>query len=429
MKNFSLHLFFILFLSIFITFNKNALASGSGAYSVEVPDAAAMGMGSAFVGEADTPAAVYYNPAGINQISTSEISIGDAVIAPRGQMSQASDGNTVHLQNNEFNDPNIYLVVPVIPHKFTLGYAEGSYWGLGTNWGDNSPLRYATTQASIKDLDNSLVAAYQITDQWSIAASADNDYSKADQSKELSNQGTGPDGNIELKGSDDAWGYRIATLFKINDQNQFGLMYRSRINHDYDGKVLVNGVSSYIQGIYNLSGPSFVADAHLKTVLPQSVTFGYSYKPTEKWTINADLEWMDWSSAKYETITLVNATQAEQNYLSSGLNTPDDWHSAFSESIGTQYDLTNKFRIRAGYYHHGKVVPDATFNPFIPDSSSNGYTAGFGYDLTTRLTVDVAYSALIYQTRIIDNEVANGTVDGKYSTFINLGLVSLTYKF
>ena len=129
-------------------FSQNAFAAGSGSYAVEIPDAGAMGMGSAFVGEADTPAAVYYNPAGINQMSRPEISVGDAIIAPRGQMTQPN-GNTVHMQNNEYNIPNFYAVVPVIPNKLSIGVGSGSYWGLGTNWGPDSPLRYATTQANI----------------------------------------------------------------------------------------------------------------------------------------------------------------------------------------------------------------------------------------------------------------------------------------
>ena len=182
-------------------------------------------MGSAFVGQADTPAAVYYNPAGINQMSRPTISIGDAVIAPRAQYTNTS-GDTTHMQNNEYNVPNFYAVVPVIPNKLTVGIGSGSYWGLGENWGNNSLLRYAITQASLEDIDNSLALAYQVTKQWSIAASVDNDSSRADESKEFSNSGTifGPDGNEELKASDDAWGYRLATMLKINDQNQVGLI-------------------------------------------------------------------------------------------------------------------------------------------------------------------------------------------------------------
>ena len=417
-----------------ISFSQNAFAAGSGAYAVEVPDAGALGMGSAFVGEADTPAAVYYNPAGINQMTRPEGSIGDAVLAPRAKMTSSysgTNGNTVHMQNNEYNIPNSYAVVPLIPNKLSIGVGSGSYWGTGTNWGPNSILRYATTQAKIKNIDNSFVASYQVTPQWSIAAGVDNDESKADESFAISNAGLSPDGMAELKGSDDAWGYRLATLFKFNDQNQFGLVYRSRINHNYTGKLSINGANPLVYGF-----SSYVAKVSEKSVLPQSLVAGYSFKPTKRWTINLDIEWMDWSSTKYETISFSNLT-ANQTALFNTINhVPQNWHSAWSESVGTQYDVTDRFRVRLGYYHHGRVIPNATFNPVIPDSNSNGYTTGFGFDLTKRLTLDVAYSFLVYDSREITNSVATvtsggtpGTVDGKYSQYMNIGLVSLTYKF
>jgi long-chain fatty acid transport protein len=416
-------------------FSQNAFAAGSGSYRVETPDAGAFGMGSAFVGEADTPAAVYYNPAGINQMSRPEVSVGDAIIAPRAQMTEASNGNTVHMQNNEFNIPNFYAVVPIIPNKLSIGVGSGSYWGTGTNWGPDSPLRYATTQASIQDVDNSLVASYQVTKQWSVAASVDNDYSRIDLNASLPSLFGSSIPGMEVKGGDDAWGYRLATMFKINDQNQVGLMYRSRIDHNYTGKIAINGMNGPVYPGLGFSGSSFITNFEEKNVLPQSVVLGYSFKPTSKLTINVDLEWMDWSSTKYQTLSFSSAPL--QALLGSNASTPADWHSAWSESIGTQYDVTDRFRVRLGYYHHGRVIPDATFNSELPDSNSNGYTTGLGFDITKRLTLDVAYSIEIYDTRDITNSVAAnpgagvpaGTVDGKYKEFVNIGLVSLTYKF
>jgi len=415
--------------------SQKAFASGSGAYRVETPDAAAMGMGSAFVGEADTPAAVYYNPAGINQMTRPEVTVGDAIIAPRAQMTQ-SNGNVVHEQNNEFNVPNVYAVTPIIPNKLSIGIGTGSNWGLGTNWGYNGPLSYATTQANITDINSSLVASYQLTNQWSLAVSADNDSTKADESKNLPNLGYSADGNIQVKGSDNAWGYRIATMFKINDQNQVGLMYRSRINQTYSGEMTFSGIGP-AYAAYGL-GNSFMTSFQEKDVLPQSVVAGYSFKPTSKWTINADLEWMDWSSTKYQILSLPNANASELAFINAGGGTvtPENWHSALSESIGTQYDLTDSFRVRVGYYHHRTPISSVNFNPVLPDSSSNAFTTGFGYDITKRLTIDVTYSGLIYQTRDIINSLLStipptGTysANGKYSQYINIGLVSLTYKF
>ncbi len=403
-------------------YSQNVFAASSGAYSLETNDAATFGMGTAFVGEADTPAAVYYNPAGMNQMSSAEISVGDAIIAPRGHMTQP-DGNTVHEQNNEYNVPNFYAVVPLIPNKLSVGLGSGSYWGLGTNWGPNSPLQFATTQASITNVDNTLAASYKVTEQWSLAAGVINDYSRLDESYALNNEG-GSNGVAELKGGDDAWGYRLATMYQINDQNQLGLIYNSRINHNYSAKLSINGANPLVYGL-----SSYVAPVNLKTVIPQSVVLGYSFKPTPKWTINADLKWTDWSSTKYETINVSNPTLKA---LGVGTPIPENWHSVWSESIGTQYAVTDRFRVRLGYYHIESPISDADFNPSIPDSNSNGYTTGFGFDITKHLTLDVAYSMLIYDSRTIINTVSSasgGSVDGKYEQYVNIGLVSLTYKF
>jgi len=423
--------YIVLFLvAVFGLLSNKAFAAGSGSYAAEVPDAGTQGMGAAFVGEADTPAAVYYNPAGINQITSPEITVGDAFLAPRAHMVQPS-GNVVHEQNNEYNIPNFYAVAPIMS-KLSIGAGAGSYWGLGSNWGPNSPLQYATTQANITDYDSELVASYKVTDKWSLAVSLDNDYSKADESYNFPNP-TQSVGGLQLKANDDAWGYRLATMYKINDQNQVGLMYRSRINHTYDGNVYASNIGAYYQSQITGLPSSFETKAQEKSVLPQSVMMGYSFKPTSKWTINLDLEWVDWSSTKYQTLSYPNATPQELAFLGLGVNpTPANWHSAWSESIGTQYAVTDRFRVRLGYYHHEGVIPDATFNPVIPDSNSNGYTTGFGFDITKNLTIDVAYNLLVYDTRTIINSVSSGfggNVDGKYSQYMNIGLVSLTYKF
>jgi long-chain fatty acid transport protein len=237
---------------------------------------------------------------------------------------------------------------------------------------------------------------------------------------------------MEVKGGDDAWGYRLATMFKINDQNQVGLMYRSRIDHNYKGKISINGMDPAYDGALFGGSPSFITNFEEKSVLPQVVVLGYSFKPTTKWTINADLKWSDWSQDKYETLNYSNAALTNLlTALHSSNRIPEDWHSEWSESLGAQYAVTDRFRLRLGYYHGGgaTVVPDADFNPSLPDSNCNGIATGFGFDITKRLTLDVAYSVNFYTARNIINSVAGGTVDGKYEQILHMGLVSLTYKF
>ena len=419
--------------SVFLLGSMNVFAAGSGAFRVETPDAGAFGKGSAFVGEANTPAAIFYNPAGLSQINKAEISVGTTYLAPQVNY-EASSGTEVQMQRNSFWIPHLYAAVP-ISDKLIVGFGATSYFGLGTEWAPDSPLRYEATKSSIIDKNYMLTSSFQATDQWSIAVSVDNDDSHADKSRKVF-QSTGlDDANQQLKVKDNAWGFRIATMYKVNNQHQFGLMYRSRINHTYHGKAYLTGLnnagSTPFAAIFG--GSSYETKVTEKFTLPQSVVVGYSYKPNNKWTFNFDLEWMDWSSVKREALNWTDETDPTRlAVLNNGNPVPHDWHSVWSQAIGAEYSATERLRLRGGYYHHASPVPQATWDPNLPDASSHGFTTGFGYDLSKNLTLDMAYSMLIYQQRKINNTVGDGLgspVDGQYKQIMNIVMATMTYKF
>lgn len=412
------------------------LAAGSGAFRVELPDAGALGKGSAFVGEANTPAAVYYNPAGLTQIKNFQVTAGTAWIAPQNEF-KPNSGDVVQMRRNNFFIPHFYAAAPV-GDRLTIGVGANSYFGLGTEWAMESPLRYVATESVIENKDYALTAAYQVTDQWSFAVSADNDDTKVSKSKKLQ-QASGGDGNFQLKAKDNAWGYRLATMFKINPRHQVGLMYRSRISHKYEGKAYLNDLNASptlfgmglshdnYQGLFG--GSSYETKLSEKFTLPQSVVIGYSFKPNDKWTFNFDLEWMDWSSVKQDAINWLQETDASRlAILNNGNPEARDWKSVFSQAIGFEYAATHRLRLRGGYYHHSSPIPQSTFHANLPDADSHGFTGGLGFDLTSKLTLDLAYSGLLYETREVDSDI-NSAIDGEYKQFTNIAMGSLTYKF
>lgn len=415
--------------------SQNAFA-GSGGFRNESIDAATLGIGNAFVGQADTPAAVYYNPAGLNQIDTIESSISVIDLAPRADFKDLN-GNTTQMRNNEFVIPTSYTVVPIIKNKVTVGVGAGSYWGLGTDWAQDSFSKYVGTKNDLRNTDTMLTGAYQLTDRWSIAAGVDNDFSKVDENKKFANSSFDPtpsNGNLELKAKDDAWGYRLATMFKINDQNQVGLMYRSPITHNYIGHAYVDGIGPTFSGLIFGGATAYETRVTEKLTLPQSVVLGYTLKPTSKWTLNADLEWMDWSSVKHELLGFPDASTvggafSPSAFLNTGNPLQHDWTSSWCEEIGAQYAVNDRFRLRTGYYHHQVVGPTDFFNSVIPDMDAHGITFGIGYDFNSHLTIDVGYAAVFYVPRKINADLTSSALNGTYYQFINDGVVTLTYKF
>ena len=417
-------------------YSQNSFASDSGLLKLELQDAAAVGMGGAFVGESDRPSAVYYDPAGITQLDTVEASVGLTWLQPqisyKSSAVQNGAGYTANMKEDNYLFPDVFVTTPVIKDKLYIGVGESTDFGGGVDWEANSFSRYDTVKDSLTNQDYRFVAAYKINDQFSIGAGPVNDQSKFEHDVALSQSG-GADGDALFKANDNAWGFDVGGMFKLNDKNQFGLNYKSPIQHQFSGTLYINGLNSSGSNYASIfGGTSFQTKAIQKMTLPQSVTLGYDFKPVTKLTINADLEWTDWSQYKQQTTYYPNLTNAgETAVLGTGNPQQRSWKSVWAESLGAQYSVTDQFRVRLGYSHHQSPVPKGTLTQF-PDADSNSYTVGLGYDLTKNLTLDVAYVADVYVIRNSTNTVDNNLgafLNGKYKAFEKIATASLTYKF
>jgi long-chain fatty acid transport protein len=235
---------------------------------------------------------------------------------------------------------------------------------------------------------------------------------------------------------------RVASLYKLNERHQFGLMYRGTTHHKYTGTVRMNELNATPQASLGgfsyqavFGGTSFQTDVISKLNLPQSVVLGYSYRPTKKWIFNIDAEWTDWSSyQEFETAypSLNNAndpTGLQRAVLNNGNPAPKDWVSSMATALGVEYAMTDRFRLRGGFYYHKNPVDSANWSPMLPDSDSHAFTTGFGYDIRKNVTFDFAYGAMFYNDRNVTNNVASGSIDGDYEQWVNLVFASVTCKF
>ena len=425
-------LFRILIVGIcaFLMSGGGAFAADSGVFKLELPDAGAVGMGGAFTGE-PRPSAVYYNPAGITQLSAPAVSAGVTFLQPRIEYKSPA-GVTTEMNRDTYIFPHVYVTTPVYKDKLFIGLGENSNFGGGNDWSASSFSRYSTVKDSIENQDYMIVGAYKINDQWSVGAGAIDDQSKYEHDEALS-QGASADGDALFKANDNAWGYTTAATFKLNEENQFGLTYKSSIHHQYSGNLYLNGLNggTGYSGIFG--GTSFQTKAIQKLTLPQSVTLGYSVKPINKLKINFDLEWTDWSNYEQQTTYYPNLTNAgEVSVLGTGNPQQRSWKSVWAESLGAEYSLMDNFRLRAGYIHHQSPIPKGTYDTAFADSDYNAFTTGFGYDITKNITLDIAYVAVFYESRGIVNTVGNSLgafLSGKYGEFVNIGTATLTYKF
>jgi long-chain fatty acid transport protein len=130
-------------------------------------DSAAMGMASAFVGQADNPSAVWYNPAGITQLDGTRMSGGAVVIYP--EMTHENTTGTSDKTKSELHDPIHLYTTHKLNDSLFFGFGINNPFGLSTEWDQNSSTRYIATFSQIISTEFNPNVAYKFDDDLSVA--------------------------------------------------------------------------------------------------------------------------------------------------------------------------------------------------------------------------------------------------------------------
>lgn len=360
-------------------------------------DAFATARGNAFVATADNPSAVYYNPAGITQLDGINTRSGVYGIYLNDRYENASDKvNTIERLQAV---PNFFMTAKLpIDAPLSVGLGVYSPYGLGMDWPGNAPFLNAPSgfnvpmKGSLTYITVNPVIAYK----WktlSIAAGPTWNHAESD----LEFHPFGVD-NAAFHGRDDDWGYNIGALWQPLPEHSFGVTYRSETTMNLTG----HSDTHFVAGLpypfpVNISGE----DAQTLFKFPQTIMAGYSYHPTN-WNFEVDVDWTDWHRLKNLALTDAN-TGAQLQTL------PLDWQSSWLFEFGATHYFCDNWHISGGYIYSMNSVPDAHFNPVVPDSDRHIFSVGVGQTYK-HISWDVAYQFAYGPDRTITDEPGiNGT--------------------
>jgi len=384
-----------------------ALVFGNG-FTINEQSARAIGMGGAFVAQADSAEAVYYNPAGITQINGTDISFGLAAITPYATFEQ--DGGGTYDATEMTHYVPSFFYTQKLNDKFTAGVGLFANFGLATKWSEDFPGRYLVggRYAKIETLSLNPVIAYKVTDKLSLSFGPVIQKIRANISNNF-NHPLLPDGDsmIYLNDLEDvSWGWVAAAHYKMNEQLRFGATFRSQIDHKLHGVSETQGLDSdgALSSVYTTYNQNISAEMNL----PAIATFGIAYD-INKLTLAADAQWTQWSQYKI--------LQSDELGLVKGKH----WKDAWTYRFGAEYDLTEKHAIRAGIVRDMSPIPAETIDPMLPSGDRWLYTVGYGYN-AEKWSVDLAYNYLIDEGGRFDNAAGD-------SAFKSLGVSRITGNF
>ncbi len=380
----------------------------AGAVAVRLPnqDPEAIARGNAFVATADNPAAIYYNPAGITQLEGQNISGGLYFISASTKFDGAN-GSHGQTSASFQTVPQVYYVYA--PTNFPLSFGVGVYapYGLALDWGDNNPFRTVAQNGSLLYATVNPVVAWKALDQLSVAVGPTINYAKVNL-----NQGIGfvPNDQFHFVGDDFDFGFTAGVLWKPHQMVALGLNYHSATKMNFGG---------HASTVFP-PGPSSSAPSTASLQFPQNVVGGISFRPTENWNLEFDLDWTDWHAVKQASFTTGTPF--------GNFDLPLNYKSGFMYEFGVTRQLCHGYFASAGYIYSENSSPDAYFNPIIPDANLHLGSIGFGHH-GEHWNWAASYTLAINPSHQINNSVFGPSVSGTYRTLNNAINISAGFKF
>lgn len=416
-----------------VGYSQSAWSVGSAGFSNQVVGVKALGMGNSFVAVADDPSAVFFNPAGMTQLTapSAYLAVYPTTISTDYT---ADNGDTDSTKPFTSVVPNLYLTTPLLKNRWSLGFGINFPYGLETHWDKSGPLRYEATDSKLIHGNYNAVLAYKFNDALSVGGGvtyAQTSVSLASQlnvtglNSQLLVPSTESDGGKKLDGDGDGWGYNLSVLLKPLPAHSIGLSYKSEVKTTIDGETQLTGLGGASASVFG--GSNYSVDTKTEMTFPPSLIFGYAFRPN-RWTLAMDGEWTGYSTIQEQKLEYSGeADPTRLSVLNTGNPSPKNWKDSFNAGLGANYQINNSWQGRFGFYHSSKSVPESTWSPSISESSRNAFTFGTGYS-THFLTVDFAYNYILFPKRTIHNSIALGSINGTYETTAHVFAVGLTLR-
>ncbi len=401
-----------------------AAAWGAG-FALMQQGTAAMAQGNAFVAEASDASAIFYNPAGLNQLKGAQFYQGLFLNHPDREYSGlGQDSQTNH---RWYKSMTAYFAIPV-HHRVALGIGFFSPFGLGTAWPPTWAGRYVTTFSSMKTYNLNPVISVKVLENLSVAAGFDVLWSKVRLKRKtpvVVRRRVFPDGEISLDGNGVGYGYNFGMLYEPLSGVKLGVSYRSQVSVMHYGAFTTN-LPPPFPAVTSIAGSA-------NLVYPPSLTMGIACSRFKPFGFEFDTTWTGWSSYDKLKVNLDWPIMVN-GVMNTTLTTPKNWHDAWAFRFGANWAIKEGMKVRVGYIYDLTPVPDTSFDPQVPDANRHIFTVGGDLKIW-RFTLGIAYNYILSESRTKNNAIVTNGVpaalqaNGRYNSDVHSIGLNWAFQF
>src|SRR4051812_19279312 len=143
-------------------------------------DAFATARGEAFVATADNPSAIYYNPAGISQLSGQNLRGGIYGIYLDPSYTPPGSSTTFHNQDKLAAVPQLFYTYSQENSPVSAGVGLYSPYGLAVRWPETTGFRTVGRRAALQYVTLNPVVSFKMSDAFSFGGGITVNWAKAD---------------------------------------------------------------------------------------------------------------------------------------------------------------------------------------------------------------------------------------------------------
>lgn len=366
----------------------------------------ASGLGTAYAGSAaisDNASTLFFNPAGMTQLSGFQLSAGVAGVKPNFEFNnQGSSGSGVLTGLSGGNGgnagswaaiPNGFFSMQLAPNWY-LGFGVSSPFGLATEYEDSNWVgRYQSLKSEIITVNYNPSLALKLNDKVSLGFGLN--YQTID--AELTAAAPGAARYSKLKGDDAAWGWNMGALFTLSPAMRVGVSYRSAIDYTLEGNATTAVSSTPVK-------------ANVK--LPDTFILSVWQQVSDRWETMGDLSYTNWSTLR--SLDVINRTTGNLT-TSEAFNYKDSWRFAW----GAAYKASDAAKFKFGIAYDRTPTTDSDRSARVPDNNRIWFSLGGQFNAGKVGKFDVGYAYLYLKEPSVNQTKTYGlagssTLRGRY---------------
>lgn len=390
------------------------MASG---YKIPEQSLNSTALAGAYVSNASSADAAYYNPANMAFMSSDkhlELNMMYIHLDPvdfKGSVFAQPEHNA-QTASEDFAIPQIYLVSAPIgeDEDVRIGLSVNAPGGLSKRWPEGIEAKMAE-EFTLKVIEANPTLSYRFADNFAVAAGIRFVYSEGI----IKGGDKGTPKRLDMTGSSWDLGYNLALSYKPFDIWGTAITYRSNVNLTEEGGQSV---------IHPQYGPLTVP-ATVSVPLPATFTFATDLDITDSTNIEFVYERAFWSAYDELDIRVM-----DQSINPTGKATPKNWKDTNTFRLGLTQGIGESFDLMLGFAYDETPIPDETLGFELPDS--NALVGSLGGRWAVSESVDLG-AAVLYDKkddRTISEADNNNRIDGTFSGSSALIVsVGLGYKF